>query len=137
MDASLGSQRAITMLSNFFGALALFLSAIGLYGMLSSSVAQRTAEIGVRVALGAQRGRVMRMILSDALRLAAVGIATGALCLLFAVQSVKHMLYGVSPFDPTTLVTAGALLTIVALIAAFVPALRAASVDPMTALRAE
>jgi predicted permease len=137
MDAALGSQRAITMLSNFFGALALFLSAIGLYGMLSSSVAQRTAEIGVRVALGAQRGTVMRMILSDALRLAAVGIAAGALCLLFAVQSVKHMLYGVSPFDPTTLVTAGALLTIVALIAAFVPAVRAASVDPMTALRAE
>jgi predicted permease len=137
MDASLGSQRAITVLSNFFGALALFLSAIGLYGMLSSSVAQRTSEIGVRMALGAQRGVVMRMILSDALSLVAVGMLAGALGLLFAVQAIKHMLYGISPFDPITLIAIGALLTIVALSAAFVPAIRAASVDPIQALRTE
>src|SRR5206468_8861821 len=74
MDASLGSHRAITMLSKVFGLLALFLSAIGIYGMLSSSVTQRTAEIGVRVALGAQRRTVIGMILADALRLVGAGI---------------------------------------------------------------
>lgn|ERR1051325_214028 len=137
MDAALGSQRAITMLSNVFGLLALFLSAIGLYGMLSSSVAQRTAEIGVRLALGAQRGAVIRMVLSDALRIAGAGILVGALALGFAVGYVKHMLYGISPLDPTTLVAVSAMLAIVALIAAFIPAVRAASVDPISALRAE
>jgi ABC-type antimicrobial peptide transport system permease subunit len=137
MDAALGSQRAITALGNFFAALALFLSAIGLYGMLSSSVAQRTSEIGVRMALGARRGAVIRMILSDALRLLGVGMLAGAVALLFAVQYVKQFLYGISASDPVTLLATTALLTAVALIAAFLPAIRAASVDPMSALRAE
>ena len=137
MDAALGSQRAITTLGNFFAALALFLSAIGLYGMLSSSVAQRTSEIGVRMALGARRGAVIRMILSDALRLLSLGILAGAVALLFAVQYVKQFLYGISAFDPVTLLATTALLTVVALVAAFLPAIRAASVDPMSALRAE
>ena len=137
MDAALGSQRAITALSNFFAVLALFLSAIGLYGMLSTSVAQRTPEIGVRMALGAQRGAVMRMILSDAFRLVIAGMLGGAISLLFAVQSVRNFLYGVSPSDPLTLVATTALLTIVALVAALLPAIRAASIDPIRALRAE
>jgi predicted permease len=137
MDASLGSQRAITLLSTFFGIVALFLSAIGLYGMLSSNVSQRTGEIGVRVALGASRGTVLRMILGDALRLVAIGVILGGIVLSFAVRSVEHMLYGVSASDPATLAGAAGLLALVALVAGLLPALRAASVDPMQAMRAE
>jgi hypothetical protein len=137
MDAALGSQRAITMMSSFFGGLALFLSAIGLYGMLSSSVAQRTGEMGVRVALGAQRKTVVRMILGEALRLVCAGMVIGAIALYFAMQFVEKMLYGVSGFDPATLLATGLLLTVVALIAGLLPAFRAASIDPMQALRGE
>ena len=137
MEAALGSQRAITTLSNFFGGVALFLSAIGLYGLLSSGVAQRTGEIGIRVALGAQRRTVLWMILSDAFRLVGAGMLVGAFGLYFAVRYVKNMLYGVSAFDPATLAATVAMLAVVALIAALVPALRAASVDPIRALRVE
>ena len=137
MDAALGSQIAITLLSNFFGGLALLLSAIGLYGVLSSSVAQRTGEIGVRVALGASRMGVLRMVLTDAFRLVAAGTVLGGLGLYFAVQYVESMLYGVSAFDPVTLIATGCVLTVVALIAGLIPALRAASIDPIRALRAE
>jgi ABC-type antimicrobial peptide transport system permease subunit len=137
MDAALGSQRAITALSNVFGALALFLSGIGLYGMLASSVTQRTSEIGIRMALGAQRSTVIRMILSDALRLVTIGMLLGAVALVFAVGYVKHMLYGVTAFDPLTLALACATLTVIAVIAAFVPSMRAASVDPTRALRGD
>jgi putative ABC transport system permease protein len=103
MDAALGSQRLITAMSNFFAGLALFLSALGVYGLLSSAVAQRTAEIGVRMALGAERFTVLRMILSEALRLVGVGILLGGAVLFFAVRFVEGMLYGVSAFDPLTL----------------------------------
>ncbi len=137
MDDSLGAQRLITIMSNLFGGLALFLSAIGLYGLLSSSVAQRTGEIGIRIALGAQRGTVLRMILYEALRLLAAGILFGSIALLVTVRLIQGMLYGVSPFDPTTLVSTVVLLGSVILFAAFIPALRAASVDPMQALRME
>jgi predicted permease len=137
MDAALGSQRAITLLSNVFGLVALFLSAIGIYGMLSSSVAQRTPEIGVRVALGAQRRAVIGMVLADALRIVAAGMLVGALALGFAIGPVKHMLYGVSPLDPATLILVPAVLILVSLVAALIPALRASSIDPIRALRAE
>lgn len=137
MDASLGSQRAITLLSNVFGVVALSLSAIGLYGMLSSSITQRTAEIGVRVALGARRGTVIRMVLFDALRLAAWGMLAGAVVLGFALGYVQHLLYGISPLDPATLAGVSAALLLVVLLAALIPAARAASIDPIRALRAE
>lgn len=137
MDAALGTQRLITMMSNFFGGLALFLSAIGLYGLLSSSVAQRTGEIGVRIALGAQRGSVLRMILYDALRLLGVGILLGAVVLFVTVRFVQNMLYGVSAFDPVTLTATVAILVAVTLLAALLPAHRASTVDPIQALRAE
>jgi predicted permease len=137
MDAALGSQAVITTLCNFFGGLALFLSALGLYGVLSSSVAQRTAEIGVRIALGARRSVVLRMVLSDALRLFGVGMLGGVLALAVMMRFVRNLLYGVSAFDPLTLVATGAVLTIVAVIAGIIPALRAASIDPIRALRTE
>jgi len=137
MDDSLGAQRLITLMSQLFGGLALFLSALGLYGLLSSSVAQRTGEIGVRIALGVLRGAVLRMILYEALLLLAAGILLGSIALLLTVRLIQGMLYGVSPFDPTTLIATAGLLGSVILVAAIIPALRAASVDPMWALRME
>jgi predicted permease len=137
MDAALGSQRLITASSNLFAGLALFLSAIGLYGLLASSVEQRGGEIGVRMALGAQRGTVLRMILKEALALVAAGVILGGVALFFAVRFIQNMLFGVSAFDPASLALTVLLLAAVALAAALPPALRAASVDPMVALRAE
>jgi predicted permease len=137
MDAALGSQRAITFLSAFFGGVALLLSAIGLYGMLSTSVTQRTGEIGVRVAMGASRITVLRMIVSDAVRLVALGIAIGGVGLVFAVRWVEPMLYGVAAFDAATLAGSVGVMMLVALLASSLPALRAASIDPVQAMRAE
>jgi predicted permease len=137
MDAALGSQRLITASSNLFAGLALFLSALGLYGLLASSVEQRTGEIGIRMALGARRGNVLRMILREAFGMLAAGVVLGGAALFFAVRLIQNMLYGVSVFDPLTLAITMFLLAVVALGAALPPALRAASVDPMVALRSE
>jgi len=137
MEAALGSQRALSLMSNFFAALALFLSGLGLYGLLSSSVVQRTGEIGIRMALGAERGSVLRMILSDALGLLAAGLVLGAVALMITTRLVEGMLYGVSAFDPFRLAVITAVLAFVSIAAALVPALRAASIDPIRALRAE
>ncbi len=137
MEAALGSQRALSLMSGFFAALALLLSGLGLYGMLSSSVAQRTGEIGVRMALGAKRGGVLRMILSEALVLLAAGLLPGAIALVIAARFVEKMLYGVSAFDPIRLAAITAALAFVAIVASLLPALRAASIDPIQALRAE
>lgn len=137
MDDSLGAQRLITLMSQLFGGLALLLSALGLYGLLASSVAQRTGEIGVRIALGAQRGAILRMILYEALRFLAAGILLGSLALLLIVRLIQGLMYGVSAFHPTTLIVTVGLLGSVVLVAATIPALRAASVDPIQALRME
>jgi macrolide transport system ATP-binding/permease protein len=137
MEAALGSQRALSLMSNFFAALALFLSGLGLYGLLSSNVAQRTGEIGVRMALGAKRGRVLRMILSEALGLLIVGLLLGAIALIITTRFLQGLLYGVSTFDPVRLAAITAILAIVAIMAGMFPALRAASIDPIKALRAE
>ena len=137
MDDSVGAQRLITLLSNLFAGLALLLSAIGLYGLLASGVAQRTPEIGVRLALGAPRSQVVRMVLYEALRLLGIGILLGAAALTLAVRFVRGMLYGISPFHPTTLIGTAVLLAGVAFLAAVIPARSAASVDPMQALWSE
>lgn len=137
MDAELGSQRAITLVSTFFGGVALLLSAIGLYGMLSSSVTQRTAEIGIRTALGASRSAILRMVFSDVLHLVGIGVLFGMVVLFFAVRSIEHMLYGVSSFDPTTMLATGMLLAMVVLAAGFWPAWRATTVDPIRAIRVD
>jgi predicted permease len=137
LNAMLGSQRAITMLSTCFGVVALLLSAIGLYGMLSANVSQRTGEIGIRVALGATRGTILKMVFSDAFRLVAIGAALGAVGLFFTTGAIEHMLYGVSAFDPATIATACALLALVVIVASFTPARRAASIDPIQAMRSE
>jgi predicted permease len=137
MEAALGSQRAITFLSMFFGVVALLLSALGLYGMLSSNVSQRTAEIGIRSALGASRGDILRMILSEAARLAAIGVLLGAVGLFFSVRFVDGMLYGVTSFDWRTLAGVAITLAAVILLASLWPARRAACVDPLIAIRAD
>ena len=137
MNAALGGQRAITMLSVFFGIVALLLSALGLYGMLASSVSQRRAEIGVRTALGATRASILRMIVIEALRLAAIGAALGAAALFVTVRFIDQMLYGVTSFHLPTLIAVGLVLTVVVLAASFWPARRAASVDPIAAMRAD
>ena len=137
MDAALGSQELITLLANFFGVLVLLLSAIGLYGLLSSSVTQRSNEIGVRVALGATRGMVLRIVLKEALRLLGWGLLLGVIALFFTTRFVVAMLHGVSAYDPSTLAFVAGTLAIVTILAAMPPALRAAGLDPIEALRAE
>jgi predicted permease len=137
MDAALGSQRLLTLMANLFAGLALFLGAIGLYGLLSSAVAQRTGEIGIRIALGASRRKVLSMILSEATALVGAGVLLGGVALFFAVRFIQNMLFGVFPFDPITLAATTILLMITAMIAAAPPALHAASIDPIEALRAE
>jgi hypothetical protein len=137
MDAALGSQELITLLANFFGLLALLLSALGLYGLLSAGLAQRVSEIGVRVALGASRGTVLRMILGEAMNLLVWGLALGGLALFFTARFVVTMLYGVTAHDPLTLTAVIATLTVVTIAAAAIPAFRAASINPIDALRSE
>jgi predicted permease len=137
MDAALGSQELITLLANFFGVLALLLSALGLYGLLSAGLAQRTSELGVRMALGATRGMVLRMVLREAFGLLALGLLLGAIVLLLTTRFISAMLYGVSAYDPSMLAGVAGTLVIVTILAAMVPALRAATTDPIEALRAE
>jgi predicted permease len=137
MDAALGSQELITLLANFFGVVALLLSALGLYGLLSASVTQRRSEIGLRVALGATRGMVLRMILKEALGLLGWGMLLGAVVLFLAIRFVGSMLHDISAYDPPTLAGVAGTLVIVTILAALVPALRAARLDPIETLRAE
>jgi putative ABC transport system permease protein len=137
IDRSLLQDRVTAMLSTFFGALTLLLAAIGLYGLMAYTVTQRTREIGIRLALGAARGRVLKMILRETLALVIAGVLIGVPCALAASQLIAHMLFGLSPNDPTTLTfVAGALLA-VGILAGFLPARRAMRVDPMVALRHE
>ena len=120
-----------------FAALALLLGTVGLYGVISYSVSQRTREIGVRMALGAQRSGVYGLILAEACWLATLGIAGGVLCSFATAGLLRRMLFGVSPWDMTTLLSVGCLLTASALVASFIPARRAASLNPTEAMRAE
>jgi macrolide transport system ATP-binding/permease protein len=120
-----------------FAVLALLLGTVGLYSVISYSVSQRTREIGVRMALGAQRGSVYRLILLEAAWLAMAGVAGGILCSLAATRLLRSLLYGVSPWDIGTLLSVACLLVGSALLASYLPAQRAASINPVEALRAE
>jgi ABC-type antimicrobial peptide transport system permease subunit len=137
LATSLTARKFPLQLLGMFAALALLLSAVGIYGVTAYAVAQRTREIGVRMAIGASAGNVVRMVLSSALRTVAVGLATGAVAALAAARLISSQLYGVSARDPVTFAAIGGLLLAVALAASGIPALRAARIDPMTALRAE
>ena len=130
-------ERLITRLTGLFGLLALALASVGLYGITAYSVARRTSEIGLRMALGANRRNVVVMVLSKALLLVAVGLAIGIPVSLLGARLMRSQLYGVHTYDPVTLAAAILLLSFFAALAGFIPARRAASIQPMTALRIE
>lgn len=124
-------------LLGLFSAVALLLAAIGIYGVISYSVAQRTREIGVRMALGADRGGVFRMIIGQGVRLAAIGVAIGVGAALGLVRLMASLLFQVSTADVETFTAVAVLLLLVAFAASYIPARRAMSVEPMEALRCE
>jgi macrolide transport system ATP-binding/permease protein len=130
-------HRSSAWLVGGFAGLALLLGAVGLYGVLAYSVSQRTREIGVRMALGAQRGSVHRMILREAGWLIAAGIFVGLISSMVAATLMRSLLFGVQSWDVTTLATVSVVLAVSALLASYIPARRAASVNPVEALRAE
>jgi predicted permease len=134
---SLFVERMVAALSVAFGALATLLAAVGLYGVMSYAVARRTREIGIRMALGAERGRVLWLVLREVAMLAGVGVVAGLFGAFYLTRQVESQLFGLSPNDPATLVGAVLLLLAVALLAGFVPARRATTIDPMVALRTE
>jgi len=134
---SLVRERLMATLSGFFGLLAGLLAAVGLYGVVAYSVARRTHEIGIRMALGADRRRIAWMIAGETAALVGVGLAVGIPLALAATRAAGSMLYGLRPHDPVTFGMAAALLALVAMIAAAIPARRAASVQPMMALKEE
>jgi predicted permease len=137
IDNSIRLPRVLALLSGFFGALALLLAMIGLYGVVSYSVARRRSEIGVRIALGAERTAVIGMVLKDVSRLVAAGVVIGLLFSVAGTRLVKTFLYGVTPTDPSTLALSSLALIGVAIGAGIVPAWRASRLDPVSALREE
>ena len=130
-------ESMIASLTTLFGMLGLVLAAVGLYGVMAYSVEQRTSEIGVRMALGADRGRVVRMVLRGAFLQIGIGLAIGIPLAIAAGRLMTEQLYGVAPSDPRMLTIATLLLCAAALLASWIPALRAASVEPIVALRTE
>jgi len=127
----------LATLSGFFGALAAVLAMIGLYGVVSYLVARRRNEIGIRLALGAERGQVVALVMREGARLLAIGIPIGLAASLAAGRSAGALLFGLKPYDPLTLAGAAALLACIAAAATFLPARRASRLDPMSALRDE
>ena len=137
MDDSLFIERMVASLSVAFGALATLLAAIGLYGVMSYSVARRTREIGIRMALGAERGAVLWLVLKEVMLMVGIGVAVGLPLALALSRVVQAQLFALSAHDPMALAGAAALLAVVAFVAGYLPAHRATRVDPMHALRYE
>jgi putative ABC transport system permease protein len=137
VDESLNRERLLATLSGFFGVLALLLAAIGLYGVMSYTVARRRNEIGIRMALGAEQKVILRMILGEVLLLVSVGMAVGFSVAVAGTRLLTNLLYELKPTDPTTLAVAGVTLLVVAVLAGYLPARRAAKLDPLTTLREE
>ena len=137
VNESLNRERLLASLSGFFGLLALLLAAIGLYGVMSYNVVRRRSEIGIRLALGAEQKTILWMVLREVLLLVAGGMAVGFLAAAASTRLIRGMLYEISPSDPGTLALAGTILLAVALLAGYLPARRAARLDPMSTLREE
>lgn len=137
VNGTMGQERFGTTMMLIFAVLALVLSAVGLYGVLGYLVAQRTQEIGIRLALGAQRSSVLRMVIRQGVLLTVAGVVLGLAASLVVGRLVASLLYGISPLDPLTFVTVAAVLMIVSLAASLIPAWRASRLDPMVALRHE
>jgi predicted permease len=134
---AISSTRFTLMLVGVFGAIALVLAAVGVFGVISYSVTQRTNEIGLRMALGALERDVLRMIVGQGASIAVAGVGIGLVAALVLTRAMTTLLFGVSPFDPVTLAAVAGVLVLIALVACYLPARRAASVDPMVALRHE
>jgi hypothetical protein len=137
IDAARHQERLIASLSTFFGALALLLAAIGLFGIASSTVVRRRTEIAIRMALGAQRGDVVRLALRQTILATAAGLAIGIAAAAALTRYLEAMLFGITPLDVVTFIASPVLLAIVAVVACVLPARRASSIDPMIALRSE
>jgi predicted permease len=137
MGSWLANRRFLLLLVGLFAAAALLLAAVGLYGVVAFFVTRRTQEIGLRMAIGAQRGDVLRLVLGEGARMAALGIAIGIVASLAVTRLVSSLLFGISATDPLTFSGVALLLSLVALAAAYIPARRAMRVDPVTALRYE
>jgi predicted permease len=136
-QGALSEERVFAQLLTFFSVLALALAAIGLYGVMAYSVAQRTNEIGIRLALGAQLGQVLRLVIWQGIKLVLVGLVVGVAGTFALKKVIAGQLFGVTASDPLTLIAVGGLLLLVALVACFIPARRATKVDPLVALRYE
>jgi predicted permease len=137
MDDNLVQERLIAALSGFFGGLALLLASVGVYGVLAYTVQRRTREIGIRMSLGAEGGAVLRMILRDCLLAVGAGLAIGVSASVWLSRLVSHQLFGVAPGDPAAIAAATCIMIAAAMVAGYLPARRAARVDPIVALRHE
>ena len=137
VDRSLYLDHVRARLISCLAALALALAAVGIYGVISYTVTQRTREVGIRLALGAQRPRILAMLLASGAKLSITGVAIGIALSVSLTGAVESQLYGVTPHDPVTVIGAAAVLLAVALAATYIPARRATRIDPMLALRSE
>jgi putative ABC transport system permease protein len=137
VGASVAPQRFNMSLLGLFAALGLVLAAVGIYGVIAYGVSQRTHEIGLRMALGAQAGDVMKMVVGRGMALAMIGVAVGLVASYALTRLMKTLLFGVSATDPLTFTVIALSLGLIALMACWIPARRAAKVDPMIALRCE
>jgi predicted permease len=136
-DDTIAPQRLNATLIGLFSALALVIATVGVAGVLAFSVSQRTNELGIRLALGAERGSILRMVLGEGALMAAIGLAAGGLAAIPLSRLMSGLLFGIQPVDPPTIAAAAAIMIVVALLAAWIPARRATAIDPLTALRAE
>jgi ABC-type antimicrobial peptide transport system permease subunit len=133
--ASIGQQRAAMLLLGSFAVMAWLLALIGVYGIIAYSVAQRTQEVGIRRALGAQEDDILRLVIAQGLGLTLIGVGFGVVGALAVTRLAQSLLFHTSPTDPATFTTIALLFVVVALLASYVPARRATRIDPMTALR--
>jgi ABC-type antimicrobial peptide transport system permease subunit len=137
VSSSIARPRLYASLLGIFAAVALLLAIVGIYGVTAYAVAQRTREIGIRMALGAQHAAMLRLVLRESIALTGVGIALGLIAAKFATRALQRMLFGVASFDLVTFAGVSVLFCAVATLAAYIPARRASTVDPLVALRCE